>query len=889
MSIERAVVAVYRRLIRAFPEEFRLAHGSELADTAEAVVLDTLRRQGRLRLVLQLPRLFVDLGVRVTLERFEDAGRDARYAVKLLGRSPGFTAAAVICLALGTGLATAVYTQVQSTVLADLPGEPRDPAALVRVHRSVSYPEYEALRDGGGSVARVAGYVGPVPLSVSRRDGSQRRRVWGQLATPDYFDVVGIRPAVGRLFGPEERGEGATGVVIGERLWRDAFDEAPTIVGESIRINGRLVMVAGVAARGFVGASPMVAGADVWIPTTAAPRVAPELAVRSDRRSRSVQLVGRLAPAVSTAQAEAVFRTLVSGVDPALGPHSAADDLNIRLLPGGRMLAVRNEDLPRAIGFPIVLVLLVLVMACGNVANMVLARAASRQRELALRVALGASRGRVARQLVTESLILSLVGSVGGGLVAAWLLSLFERMRPLVPEYVQYDVRFHWGAFAATALVASVSTLCFSLAPAVRASRRDLQTGLKPSAPSGLRSFRHFGWRNLVVFQQVALSVVLLLLTGFVVIGWTRSARVDLGFRAAGLYFLNIDPVRDGRSAAEAAAIVSTLRDRLRSTPGIESVSVAQTIPLAMSGGEMAMNVKTDLAAGTQSLGAMSVDRVGAGFFDTVGVPFVRGRDFLEQEHANESRVVVVNETMARTAWPGADPLGERVTLDAAHTWEVVGVVRDMRSAFPLAPTLPAVFQPVTPTGYALPAKNGVTLAVRVAPGIDAARDLRGAVQSLDDDLTVVDVRPLIQEAEQALFLARVATVVYGGMGVFGLILAAVGLGGVTAYAVARRTREIGIRMALGAQRGDVLRLVLREGAGITFAGTITGAVLALLLLRALGGVVEALAEITHTTISDPLLLVGGPGLLLVLAMVACYVPARRSMTVDPVAALRAE
>jgi ABC-type antimicrobial peptide transport system permease subunit len=243
---------------------------------------------------------------------------------------------------------------------------------------------------------------------------------------------------------------------------------------------------------------------------------------------------------------------------------------------------------------------------------------------------------------------------------------------------------------------------------------------------------------------------------------------------------------------------------------------------------------------------------------------------------------------MAATAWPGLDPLGQPLKL-GDDTWEVVGVVGDIRSAFPLAPTPAAAYQPITPAGFEAPSKSGVLLVARLTPGIDGPSVLLETVRSVDPDLTVVDVKPLTEEVDQALFLARVATFVYGGMGILGLILAAVGLAGVTAYAVARRTREIGIRMALGAQRADVLRLVLRESTVITVAGTITGTILALVLTRALAGVVETLAETTRTSVSDPKLLIGGPALLLLLALFACYVPARRSTQVDPVAALRAE
>jgi ABC-type antimicrobial peptide transport system permease subunit len=249
---------------------------------------------------------------------------------------------------------------------------------------------------------------------------------------------------------------------------------------------------------------------------------------------------------------------------------------------------------------------------------------------------------------------------------------------------------------------------------------------------------------------------------------------------------------------------------------------------------------------------------------------------------------VVVNEAMAARAWPGSDPIGQPLKL-GDETWEVVGVVADIRSAFPLAPTLPAVYQPVTADGFARPARNGVTIAVRTGPGVDGSALLLDEVRAASADLTVVDIRPLTREVDQAMFLARVATYTYGGMGVLALVLATVGLAGVTAYAVARRTREIGIRMALGARRSQVLWLVLRESTVLILAGTATGLVLALVLTRALSSVVEALAETTRTSLSDPLLLVGGPGVLILIALIACYLPARRSIQIDPLLALRSE
>jgi predicted permease len=824
----------------------------------------------------------------MTAEHWRDAQRDARYAVRSLARVPGFTLAAVLCLAIGTGLTAAMYAQVQSTVLADLPGAVHDPDALIRVHRPVSGPDYDELRDGTSAFARLAGYIGPVPVTLELDDG-QRYRVWGQLATPTYFDVLGIRVSTGRLFGSEEQMEGSASVVLGERLWRTRFGASPTIVGESIRVNGRLVTIIGVAPPGFAGASPMTAAAELWIPTTASPRLAPELSARRDRRVPNMEIVGRLERGVSPHQAELALETVARRLESIHGdPDQAMNEPRIRVLPGGRMFPVRDEDLPRAIGFPLVLVSLVLLMACGNVANMTLARGVSRYREFAVRLALGAGRGRVVRQLVTESALLSAVGSVAGAVVAVWLLSLFERMRAVLPEYVQYDVQFHWRAYLAAVAVATLSTVSFSLAPSLRASRLNIQAGLKPNGPSGLPGRRLFSLRNLVIYQQVAVSVVLILLTGFVVVGWRRAAAVDLGFNPAELYFLSVDPIRDGFTPVQTGQVIGRLQERLRTTPGVASVSVVQTVPLAMSSADLLVNARTDLATGTQSLGRMRVDRVGAGFFETTGTALIRGRTFGEADQSNNSRVVVVNETMAKRAWPDSDPVGQPLKL-GDDTWEVIGVVSDTRSAFPLAPILPAVYQPVTPDGYASPSRKGVTLVVRALRGHDSSALLVAEVRSISPDLTVVEIKPLTREVDQALFLARVAAYTYGGIGILALILAAAGLAGVTAYAVARRTREIGIRMALGAQRAHVLWLVLREGTGIILAGTVTGLALALALTRALSGVVEALAETTRTSVSDPLLLLGGPALLVALALIACYIPARRSTQVDPITALRSE
>jgi macrolide transport system ATP-binding/permease protein len=887
-TLEDLTLRLYRRVTRAFPEEFQQAYGPGMLDAAEDTVRLGGPRAGLLSRLALLVRLLIDIAMRLIAEHWHDAMRDLRYASRMLLRAKGFTLAAVLCLAIGIGLTTAIYSQIRSTVLRAVPGV-SETAGLVRLHRPTAYPYFEQLRDHGGQFSAVAAYMGPVPIVISQ-DGAQSQRIWAHLATPDYFEVLGTKAAFGRVFGAEERLPGSAQViVISDRLWRTRFGSDPFLVGRALRVNGQAMTVIGVAPRDFLGAAPTTAAADAWIATTAPAHVAPELGRLRDSRAAAFDVIGRLKPGLSVGQAEDALDAIIRRAEQ-MHNDPARDSLErrVRLLPGGRMFAVRDEDLPRAIGFPLVLASLVLVMACGNVANMLLARSAARRREMAVRISLGAGRGRIVRQLLTESVLLALLGATAGIAFARWMLSGLESMRPLIPEYGYFDVRFDWQALAFAVLVAAGSGILFGLLPALRASREDIYAGLKPHAAASGHPRRLISLRNVLVFQQVTASIVLLLLTGFVVVGWQRAATVDVGFDTAHLYRVSVDPVRDGYTSERASMFFEQLSDRLRRLQGVRAASLSQTLPLAMSNSEALLSAKVDFAGGTKALGATRADRVGAGFFETVGIPLLRGRTFDRRDESDDSRVLIVNETMARQVWPGDEPVGKTVDFDGAH-WQVIGVVGDIRPALPLAPTLPAVYRPITPAGFATPSTHGVTVLLRGVPGFEAAERIRAEVEALDPRVTVFQVTRMEDDVMQALYLARVATFIYGGMGVFGLILASVGLAGVTAQAVARRTHEIGIRMALGARRADVLWLVLRESSAIVAAGTIVGLAAALGLTWALASFVEALAETTQTSISDPLLLVGGPALLAALAMIACYLPARRSTRINPVTALRAE
>lgn len=887
MTLETLSLRVIRAVARAFPGHFQQVYGPDLEEAAAELVRHHARRGNGFAIAGVVVRVLFDLLVRLIAEHWVDWVRDTRHAARGLVRSPGFTIPAVLCLAIGIGVVSVMYTQIQSMVIRPLP-QVRDASGVVRLERLASFPDFRVLRDESGQFASAAAFMAPVPLVLSV-DGAPAIRVWAHLATPEYFEVLGVPAALGRVIGPEDRTPGAAdGIVLSYDLWQSAFGSDPGIVGRRIRVNGYPGVILGVAAAGFLGATPSTAVAQVWVPATAPVRTVPELRALNDPRDTSFTVIGRLAAGRTVAEAEQGLDAWLRRLEEVRGdPRREDKSRRARLLAGGRMFPVRDDELAKSIGFPFLMAGLVFLMACGNVANMLLARGMARAREMAVRLSLGAGPGRIARQQMAETLLLAVLGAAGGVLLAIWFSSVFSSMRPMMPSYVHLETGVQWRSLSIAILLAGGAAFLTGLVPALRAARIDVFTGLRSRVASASRR-RWFNLRNVLVFQQVAASMVLLLLTAFIVFGWRRSAGVDLGFDSERLYLVSLDPYRDGLNAQRSESLLRSARERLRATSGVSGVSVAQTLPLVMSSGDLMINAKVEFATGAQTLGTMRADHVGEGFFQTMGARLRAGREFTRRDETDTARVLVVNETLARLMWPAGDAVGQRIDLEN-ESWEVVGVVSDLRSAFPLAPATPAVYRPATPSQYAAPSRNGVTLVVRVQPGFDARTRLRQVIEAVDPSASILGIKPMTEEIDKIMFFARLGTFTYGGMGLFGLILASVGLTGVTAFAVARRTHEIGIRMALGATRSRVLALVLKEGGWIVAAGTLTGWVVAFAVLRALSAFVENFARLTNTTLTDPLLLAGVPLLLAVVAMLSCYVPARRGTQVDPAIALRAE
>ncbi len=817
-------------------------------------------------------------------------GQDIRFGARLIGRSPGFTLAATASLAIGIGVSAFLFTNLQSTVFREVPGV-RGARELVRLQTPIPYANFEEFRERSSQFESLAAFAGPVPF-VAGEPGSRPERLWGHLASPEYFSVLGVQAQAGRLFGRDEQRPGGMGVtVIGARLAQTRFGGPSAAVGRTLRINGQALTVIGVTPEGFLGAAPFVASADLWVPTTAPPSAAPEL-MRLRDRTPSFDLIGRLRSGHTYRQAEAELEAMTRQLEQIHNdPGKDRKEPRIRLLPGGRLFPVRDEDMPAALGLPIVLAVLVLVMACGNVANMLIARGTARRREVAIRLSVGASRGRLVRQLLAESCLLALLGGAAGLLLAGQMMSFYESLRPMLPGYIYLDFSFDWRAVAMAAFISIVAAVGVGLLPALQVTGLDISAALKGSGLSGPSKLRRLGLlslRNVVVANQVVTSMVLILLTGFIAVGFSRSSAVDLGFDTRNLYLLSVDPVRDGYGETAAALQIERLREKLKQVQGVAAVSLAQTLPVAFTSGESITAAKVEVVGGPRSISSLRSDHVGDGFFETAGIPLLRGRGFTTRDVASRARVMVVNETMARQVWPNTEPVGQLVDFEE-HMHEVIGVARDIRSAIALRPTLPAVYQPASPVDFAIPSKNGATVLVRVQPGFDAATRLRQEVENTTPNITLLDLRKMDDIAGESLYFARLAVNIYGAVGIFALLLACTGLAGVTAYTVARRAREIGIRMALGARRRHVYRLVLKESALLIAIGCLVGMGLALALMRILSSILTAVAESTQTSMSDPLLLVGAPLLLAGLALLVCCIPARQATHVDPASILKAE
>jgi len=814
-------------------------------------------------------------------------GQDVRFSLRQLARHPGFALVAVLTLALGIGANTALFTLAEAMFTRPLPGV-EDSSALAWVgvvrpgyqSQEMSYPAFRAFRDQAQSFTSLAGYT---RIALSLGSGGAPQRIRGQLVTGNFFDTLGVRMAAGRAFLPEEdRTPGSHPVVvISHALWQRRFASDPNLVGKEIILNGHGFTVVGIAPSRFTGCE-FDDPADAWLPVMihalAMPRPYDPLAATDITLLRAF---ARLRPDVSRGQAVTELTTLARQLQLDETSPEPAEPYRVEVssMAGWVQPTSYGEAIPIAV-LCFGVTGLVLLLTCANVTNLLLSRAAARRAEFGVRLAMGATRRRLAAQLLAESAPLAMVGAAGGVLFSLWATELVV---VLVELPSALDLRPTPGVLAFTLTVAAGVTLALGLAPALYATRRDVALGLKDAAgvagpgPRGMRAHR---W---LVASQIALATVLLVTTGLLLRTLQSISGVDLGFTGReNVLTVSFDLDLLGYDRARRDAFYRELLDRVRAFPETESVSVANNLPFSFTLIRTSVEAEAQAESGRYGPGAF-FNLVHPDYFRVIGTPLRAGRDFTLGDDAGSPRVAIVNEAMAGALWPGQDAVGKRFHMggDASVAYEVVGVAADGKyDNFADAPSahvfLPA---PQNPRGL-----EGMILLVRArgnAAGL--IERVRQATHALEPNLALYRMQLLSEAVEAKAALRQQGAKLLGGFAGLALGLAALGVYGVMAFAVAQRKREIGIRVALGAQPGDVQRQFLRETLGIAASGVAVGGVLALVAASLLTDFFFGVSA------ADPLTYAAVGALLLVTALLASWLPARRATKVDPMVALRHE
>jgi predicted permease len=880
-------LALYRRLASAYPHEFRVLYGEDLDRLGEDAAPTAWRRYGWPGLV----KLLADIAVRLPAEYLAEIRRDVVYALRGLAKAPGFTSVAVLSLGIGIGMCCAVLSECRA-IVGPAPGL-RDPATLATfIWSQVSYPYFERYRDAHQTVASAAALVGPVPFAVAFTGGKSARaeRVSGHLVSPEYFTTLGVAPAAGRFFGPETEKPGmAPVVVVSDRFWHTHLGADPHAVGRSLRLNGSMATIVGIGPKDFLGIWPQ-SPADLFVPVTCGVSLAPELSGdplhRSDREI--FRVVFRLADGATLPAAEAALDAMTRLLDQETGARHARDLKGrvVRLMPAGTVGYATPEQHALVDTFNVVLWALVLSLVCANLACLLLARGSQRRREIAIRLSVGASRVRLVRQFLTESVLLSFAGGLAGIALAFWITHVISSL-PLPSQIpLEFNCQIDLHVLAITLAIALAAGIGFGLAPALSSTRTDIGLTLKEGAQAPLRGYRRFGLRNLFVVGQMAASLMLLLVTWFVALAFLSAARLDTGVEVANLNLVSLDPVRDGYSSEAVTALFTNLPGELSRINGVRAVALT-TSALPSHGDATHVSAPAGDGKAGEVLISAYRERIGANYFATLGVPLVGGREF-DLRDREQDAPAILSQTAARKLFGAKDPIGRRIR-EGERNYTVVGLARDMRVGWLTSDPMATVFLPLTPEWLGRNAAGRITLLVRVAAGRDTIAAVRDRMASLHPDLTVFNVHTMQEDLDRMNSFAQWDSAIYVILGCFALLLASIGLGGVTAYAVVRRRKEIGIRMALGARTRQVRGLVLRESTALVAVGSVLGVGGAFALARVFAAYSDVLARSFGHRGHNPLLLVGAPLVLAGLAMLACYLPARRATGIDPMTALREE
>jgi predicted permease len=793
--------------------------------------------------------------------------QDLRYCLRVLLKQPGFTLIAVLTLALGIGANTAIFTLLDKVLIRRLPVD--RPEQLVTFVEDaggtpaiLSFPAYTDIRDRNDVFAGVVGFF-QQPFSLS--DGRHTERVVGQIVSSNYFDVLGVRPAAGRFFlAEEDRTPGTHPVaVISHGLWRRHFDGLQPVLGRTVGLNGRQYTIVGVTPAEFTGTTRGTVN-EIYVPMMMSGEAARGCPL-DNRNCGWLTLIARLNTDVTRAQAQAALAaTATTGTVPVAAP----DRPRVFLMDGSRGHTDRVRDIALPMKLLMGVVAFVLLIACANVANLLLGRASARRKEIAVRLASGASRWRIVRQLLTESTVLAIVGATGGLLVAQWstgVLLGFQQRVNFVPRTFQGGL--DGRALGFTLGLALLTGFVFGLLPALQASRPDFAAALKGDA-AGIGGARRLSLRNLLVVVQVALSLVVLIGAALCVQSLRALQSIDPGFEPAKVVTASFSLGLNGYDESRGRQFISQLGERAAALPRVEAVSFARIV--AFSGVPWIGPALVEGAAPQP----VNFNAIGPNYFQTLGIPIVRGRDFSIQDSAGAPRAFIVNEAMARKFWPGQDALGK-----ALNRGRIVGIVRDTKERGLTEDPRPTLYEPLQQNYM-----PDLTVHVRAAAD---ARTLTAAlareVQTLDATLPIYDAGTLQDQRNGALYSEHIAATLLALFGLLALSLAAIGIYGVLSNAVTERTREMGIRLTQGAQPCDLLALVIGHGMVLTGIGLAVGTAASLGLTRLVGSLLFGISA------TDPSTFVAVPLLLTCVALLACWLPARRATRLDPAIALRYE
>jgi len=799
---------------------------------------------------------------------------DLRYGLRLLGRTPGFTAVAVLALALGIGANTAIFSVVNAVLLRPLPYQDPDRLTMIfgtdlRHHITedvISYPAYLDWKAQASSFEQMEAWGG---WSFNLA-GERPEHIWGLRVTPGLFSMFGVAPAMGRGFLPEEQQAGRNHVIVlSHALWKRRFSGDPGILGRQINLTAdtdtESYTVVGVMPAGFEYTGPLD---EAWVPLVPDP----------NRGHGFMRAVGKLKPGVSLARAQAEMNTISAALEKAYPREQKGYGANV--VPLHRQMV---GDIRSSLLVLLGAVAFVLLIACANVASLLLARATARQREMAIRFSLGAGRLRLIRQFLTESVLLAILGGTAGLLLATWgiagLVGLLARTD--IPVYGLEQIRIDPAVLGFTLLVSVVTGMVFGIAPALEASRGDVNEALKEGGRTTTAGGSRARLRKLLVISEVAISLVLLIGAGLLMKSFVLLERVPPGFRPEKLLTMNVQLPRSRYPEPRMqAAFLDQALARIAALPAVRSAGSVNALP--MSGSQDALSFEIQNDAATLAEPRHAGDRsVNADYFRTMGMRIIKGRAFTGRDNAAAPKVAIVNESMAKRFWPNQDPIGKRISTDyQPPVWrEIVGVVEDVRHSGYDSDPAPEMYFP-----YSQHSQSSIDLVVRTETDpLSLANAVERAIWAVDKDQPVTRIKTMERMMADSVAPRRLTVVLIGIFASLALVLATAGIYGVISYTVSQRTHEIGVRMAMGARSVDVLKLVVGQGLRLVAIGVAAGLAGSFVLTRVLA---RFLFGVTPT---DPLTFAAVSVLLVTVALLASYIPARRAAQVDPVNALRYE